>query len=67
MNKKNKLEAHFYQQFIGRGGEDIRVIVIGGKYVCSMKRSNKNDFRSNIELGGVGEKFVADNELNITM
>lgn len=61
--QKNKLEAHFYQQFIGRGGEDIRVIVIGGKYVCSMKRSNKNDFRSNIELGGVGEKFVADNEL----
>ena len=25
--QKNKLEAHFYQQFIGRGGEDIRVIV----------------------------------------
>ncbi|MDE7439314.1 MAG: RimK family alpha-L-glutamate ligase, partial [Clostridia bacterium] len=60
---KNKLTAHFYQKFIGNGGEDIRVIVIGGKYVCAMKRSNENDFRSNIELGGHGEKYEADKEL----
>jgi len=60
---ENKLCAHFYQQFIGRGGSDIRVIVIGGKYVCSMKRKNKNDFRSNVELGGVGEEFIADKKL----
>lgn len=60
---KNKLCAHFYQQFIGRGGEDIRVIVIGGKYVCAMKRSNGKDFRSNVELGGHGEKYEADEEL----
>lgn len=59
----DKLTAHFYQRFIGCGGEDIRVIVIGGKYVCSMKRSNKNDFRSNVELGGRGQKFGADEEL----
>lgn len=57
-------EEHFYQQFIDCGcGEDIRVIVIGGKYVCSMKRSNKSDFRSNIELGGAGEKCDADGRL----
>lgn len=61
--EKNKLSAHFYQKFIGKGGEDLRVIVIGGKYVCAMKRSNPNDFRSNIELGGHGEKFEADTEL----
>lgn len=61
--KGHKLEAHFYQKFIGVGGEDIRVIVMGGKYVCAMKRTNKNDFRSNIELGGHGEKYEADEAL----
>ncbi|MDE5943009.1 MAG: RimK family alpha-L-glutamate ligase [Clostridia bacterium] len=61
--ENNKLCAHFYQKFTGSGGEDIRVIVIGGKYVCSMKRSNKHDFRSNVEQGGVGDKYKADDEL----
>ncbi len=61
--QKNKQHAHFYQKFIGRGGEDIRVIVIGGKYVCAMKRRNDSDFRSNIEQGGVGECYIADNDL----
>lgn len=61
--KKNKLSAHLYQKFIGKGGEDTRVIVIGGKYVCAMKRTNTDDFRSNIELGGHGEKFESNNEL----
>lgn len=61
--ENNKLSEHFYQQFIGRGGEDIRVLVIGGKYVCSMKRKNTKDFRSNIELGGHGENFDADKNL----
>ena len=61
--EKNKLTAHFYQEFIGRGGEDIRAIVIGGKFVCAMKRKNENDFRSNVELGGHGEKYFADENL----
>lgn len=61
---KNMLLPHFYQQFIDCGcGEDIRVIVVGGKYLCSMKRHNDNDFRSNIELGGTGSIYVADEEL----
>ncbi len=59
----NKLVAHFYQKFIGIGGEDIRVIIIDGKYVCAMKRTNKCDFRSNIDLGGQGEKIEADGKL----
>ena len=59
----NRLVAHFYQKFIGKGGEDIRVIVIGGKFICAMKRVNKGDFRSNVELGGHGEKFDPDSEL----
>ncbi len=60
---RNKLNAHFYQKFIGCGGEDVRVIVIGGKYVCAMKRRNDSDFRSNVEQGGVGEKYSADENL----
>ncbi|MDE5722258.1 MAG: RimK family alpha-L-glutamate ligase [Clostridia bacterium] len=61
--KSNKLAAHFYQKFIGCGGEDIRVIVIGGKVICAMRRKNEKDFRSNIELGGKGEKYEADERL----
>ncbi|MDE7301127.1 MAG: RimK family alpha-L-glutamate ligase [Clostridia bacterium] len=59
----NLTTAHFYQKFTGKGGEDIRVIVVGGKYVCAMRRSNVNDFRSNIELGGRGERVQADRAL----
>ncbi len=36
-------------------GEDIRVFVIGGKIVASMKRKSNQDFRSNLALGGIGE------------
>ncbi|MCM1546639.1 MAG: RimK family alpha-L-glutamate ligase [Clostridiales bacterium] len=55
---RNLLTPHFYQKFIDCGaGEDIRVIVIGGKAICSMKRRNDSDFRSNIELGGKGENY----------
>lgn len=56
--KKNLTAPHFYQKFIDCDcGEDIRVIVIGGKAVCAMKRRNLTDFRSNIELGGKGENY----------
>ena len=62
--KRNLLIPHFYQRFIDCGaGEDIRVIVLGGKAVCAMKRRNENDFRSNIELGGKGENYPLTKEL----
>lgn len=61
---KNLLLPHFYQRYVGKGyGEDVRVIVVGGKFTCAMKRTNLSDFRSNIELGGKGENFPADKEL----
>lgn len=57
-------EPHLYQEFISENsGEDIRVITIGGKAVAAMKRKNLNDFRSNVELGGVGEKTELNDEL----
>ncbi|MDE7076057.1 MAG: hypothetical protein K2O62_01910, partial [Clostridia bacterium] len=63
--KNNLTLPHFYQQFIDCGcGEDIRVLVVGGKCVCAMKRRNENDFRSNIELGGKGENYPLDGELS---
>lgn len=62
--RQNLLSPHFYQKFIDCGaGEDIRVIVIGKKAVCAMKRRNENDFRSNIELGGKGENYPLTNKL----
>lgn len=57
IREKLKLLPHLYQRHVGADhGLDIRVIVIGGKAVASMRRENPSDFRSNVELGGVGTK-----------
>lgn len=58
---KYKFDAKIYQSFISTSfGKDVRVIVIGGKFVCAFLRSsNGKDFRSNAALGGNGEKFQA--------
>lgn len=51
-----KLKSHLFQKMISSSkGKDVRVIVIGGKAICGMKRISGTDFRSNIELGGVAE------------
>lgn len=61
--KKLKLKPHLYQQYLGKKiGVDVRVIVIGGKTICAMKRTNKNDFRSNLSCGGSGEKIQLSSE-----
>ncbi len=63
LREKFKLSPHLYQQFVGKGGEDKRVILIGGEVVACMKRTNENDFRSNIEHGGSGSiTTLTDNE-----
>ena len=54
LRQRFKLVPHLYQQFIGRGGEDKRVILVGGEVVACMLRKNYGDFRSNIEHGGKG-------------
>lgn len=49
---------HLFQQYISDSeGVDVRVIVVGGKAVAAMRRMSSSDFRSNIELGGVGEPY----------
>ncbi len=57
--QENLYRPHFYQAFIAEAsGRDIRVIVIGGKTAAAMERvAMKGEFRSNIELGGRGEKI----------
>jgi RimK family alpha-L-glutamate ligase len=47
------------QEFISSSnGEDIRVEVVDGKCVASMKRVNKEDFRSNITNGGTAYPYT---------
>ena len=52
-------EPHFYQEYIADScGRDIRVIVVGGEALGCMERvAQKGEFRSNIELGGIGRKI----------
>ena len=54
------------QEYIGlNSGQDIRVLVIGGKVIGAMKRTApKGDFRANISNGGTGEKFDITPEID---
>ena len=59
-----KCTPHLFQQFIKSScGRDIRVIVIGGKFVAAMLRKSNGDFRSNLELGGTAEPFNPPKEV----
>lgn len=53
-----RMQPHIYQQVVGTTGEDLRITVIGGKAISCMKRKNDKDFRSNVELGGIGVNFT---------
>lgn len=60
--KYNELHGitHLYQEYVGKdihSSEDYRIITVGGKTIAFMKRVNYKDFRSNIGLGGKGEKI----------
>ena len=61
-----RLEPHVYQEYIECGASDLRVIVIGGKAVCAMRRraSKDGEFRANAELGGTGEAVPITEELS---
>lgn len=63
VSEKLKTVPHVYQKYLPyKSGTDVRMIVIGGKFLCAMMRENKNDFRSNIALGGVGTAFTPSRE-----
>ncbi len=53
-----KCRPHLFQETVQTSiGRDVRVIVVGGKVLCAMLRKSDSDFRSNIELGGKGDKY----------
>ena len=56
---------HFFQEFVQEAsGRDVRVIVIGKKAVAAMERvAQEGEFRSNIELGGVGRAIALTPEI----
>lgn len=59
-----KGKPHLFQRYVAESaGKDIRVIVIGGKTEAAMRRTSAGDFRSNLELGGRGEPYEADDAL----
>lgn len=53
------------QEYMGeRPGEDLRVLVVGGKVLGAMKRSApEGDFRANISNGGTGESYPLTDEI----
>lgn len=46
------------QEYIKGGNCDIRLEVVGDKVVAGMKRTNENDFRSNITNGGTAQNYI---------
>jgi len=60
-NKKTMI----VQEYLGeRVGEDLRVLVIGGKVIGAMRRTApEGDFRANITNGGTGENYPLTEEI----
>lgn len=53
VSEKLKTVPHLYQKYLGaKKGTDVRIIVIGKKFVGATERINENDFRSNVAQGG---------------
>ncbi len=51
---------HIYQQFVAASrGRDLRVYVVAGKVVVSVKRVNDSDFRANVTNGGSMQQYTA--------
>jgi RimK family alpha-L-glutamate ligase len=47
-----------------RVGEDLRVLVVGGRVIGAMRRISNDDFRANISQGGHGEPFPVSDEID---
>ena len=66
INNLGTKETLIVQEYLGeRPGEDLRVLVVGGKVIGAMKRTApKGDFRANITSGGTGEVFEVTEEID---
>ncbi len=55
-----KLKPHLFQRYLPyKRGTDVRLIVLGGKVLGGIERFNKNDFRSNVAIGGMAKSIDA--------
>ncbi len=62
--QKLKCVPHLFQRYIKESaGKDIRIIMIGGKFIAAMERRSEKDFRSNLELGGSGTPIIPSDEM----
>lgn len=62
--EKLKMRPHLYQQYIPSSyGKDIRVMMVGHKIVSAIIRQSKDDFRSNLALGGKATPTTLSKEL----
>ena len=65
LEEKIYKRPHIYQEYIKSSkGKDVRMVVINKKYVTNMHRvaQDKDEFKSNIETGGVGIKIEPTKE-----
>ncbi len=62
--KKHISPNYILQPYIECNSSDERLIIVGGKLVCAMERrsGNKDEFRSNIDLGGVAKRLELTDE-----
>ncbi len=51
-------DTFILQEFSPHYGVDIRVYIIDNEIIAAVKRSSHEDFKSNISLGGMAEKYV---------
>ena len=65
IDKLDTSKTLIVQEYIDtRPGEDLRVLVVGGKVIGAMKRfAPVGDFRANISAGGSGEPFEVNSDI----
>ncbi len=62
----NSIESNtciLIQEYLECNNSDIRVVVLDGRVIASLARHNSNDFRSNINCGGVAFPITIDETL----
>jgi gamma-F420-2:alpha-L-glutamate ligase len=65
INSLQSKKTLIVQEYCGeRPGEDLRILVVGGKVIGAMKRiAPVGDFRANISAGGSGEPYTMTYEI----
>lgn len=65
---KNRIQTlsnkgFFFEKYVKESkGRDIRVVIVGNEIVGAMLRTNQDDFRANITIGGAGKEISLTKE-----